>query len=805
MKHQHLISQMTLEEKCRLLSGRDIWSTHPLPRLNIPSIFLADGPSGLRKQAGEGDHLGLNASLPATCWPTAATVANSWDLELAESIGTHVGAEAEAQGVDVVLGPALNIKRSALCGRNFEYFSEDPFLSGKLAGGYIKGIQSKNVAACPKHFAVNSQELHRMASDSVVDERTLREIYLTGFEIAVKQANPKAMMSAYNLLNGTYTNEHPQLLQDILVKEWGFDGAVVTDWGGSNDHIEGVRCGSHLEMPGTNGDSARFLTKAVQSGRLDEGIIDQRVNELLGLILSVGKAEATEPAPVNMAAHHTFARTAAENSIVLLKNQNELLPLPAGCKLAVIGDFAKTPRYQGAGSSIVNPTQLESVLDVIKDFDVTQVGYAAGYNRNGSENAAAKAEALRLASEADVVLYCFGLPEISEVEGLDRSHARLPQNQIDLLHSLHATNQNVVALLSAGSMVEMPWIDHCAALVYGCLGGQAGASAALRVITGQVCPSGKLAETFPFEYADAPVSAYYPGEQRTAEYREGIFVGYRYFETAKQGVRFPFGFGLSYTSFEYSGLQISETGVAFTLTNTGATAGAEVAQLYVGLPGSGVYRPAKELKGFAKVMLQPGESQTVTIDFEETTFRFFDAEADTMKTEAGTYDILVGASVADIRLNGTLAVQGEAPAPVKMRNALAPYYDCNLAAVPDSSFVALLGRSIPDPNWDTSGLLGPNDAICQMNYAKNSLARLVYRILTRLKNKSIAQNKPDLNILFIYNMPFRGLAKMTGGIVTLEMVDTILLMVNGHFFKGFWATLKAFRKGRKEQKQAAKQ
>ncbi len=803
MKYQELIRQMTLEEKCGMLSGRDIWSTHPVDRLGIPAIFLSDGPTGVRKQLGTGDHLGLNASMPATCLPTAATMANSWNPELVERMGCLVGQEAASQGVNVLLGPGLNIKRSPLCGRNFEYFSEDPYLSGKMAAAMVRGIQSNGISACPKHFAVNSQELRRMASDSVLDERTLREIYLTGFEIAVKEGKPKTIMSSYNMVNGTYANENAHLLRDILVDEWGYDGAVVTDWGGSNDHVEGVRTGSHLEMPGTGGDSARELVQAVKDGRISEEIVDQRVDELLQLVFAT-KDGSTGKKDFTVEQHHEMVHQAALETVVLLKNQDNILPLKPDTKVALVGDFAKTPRYQGAGSSLVNPTKLDTALEKIKEMPWRFAGYAQGYQRSDRPNEHLKQQAEDLAKQADVVLLYLGLPEIFETEGLDRSHMRLPRNQIELLNALAKVNPNVVVVLSAGSPVEMPWVDECKALVHGYLGGQAGAGAALEVISGRVNPSGKLAESYPMECSQNPSAAYYPGKERTCEYREGLYVGYRYYDTAQVPVRFPFGFGLSYTTFSYSDLQVSREQVRFTLTNIGSVDGAEIAQLYVGLPDAKTFRPVKELKGFAKVFLKAGESKTVTIALDDKAFRYFNVQTNSWQTESGTYRLMVGASVTDIRLTGSLEIAGDSAACPYDPEKLSHYYSGRVENVGDNEFELLLGRPIPAPGWDHTGLLGMNDAICQMYYAKSGLARFVRRILTYMKDRSIAKGEPDLNILFVYNMPFRGIAKMMGGRVTMEMSRGLLTIVNGHFCRGVKEVWRGFLNARKAQKKQKK-
>ena len=793
---------MTLEEKCYLMSGKDFWQSRSVERLGVPNMTLSDGPHGIRKQEGAGDQLGLNGSLPATCFPTAATIANSWDPALGEEIGEHLGGEAASQDVCVLLGPGLNIKRSPFCGRNFEYFSEDPYLAGKMAAGYVRGIQKNGVAACPKHFAANSQELRRMASDSVMDERTLREIYLTGFEIAVKEGGAKSIMSSYNRINGVYANENPHLLQEILRDQWGFDGFVVSDWGASNDHTEGVRAGSHLEMPTTGGDSDLELVDAVKSGRLDEKLLDQRVDELLDVILSTTKAVAPlKGRPFDVEKHHAMAAKASEQSIVLLKNESGILPLKKGAKVAVIGEFAQKARYQGAGSSVVNPTRLDNAMDVIGNFGLDVAGFEVGYPRSGKGDPAMQARAVELAKKADIVLLYIGLDEISESEGLDRSHMRLPQSQVDLLEAVAAVNPNIVAVMSAGSAVEMPWLPKVKALVHGYLCGQAGASAVLRAIMGEVNPSGKLAETYPVKYEDVPSAPYFPAKERTAEYREGLYVGYRYFETANVPVLFPFGYGLSYTTFEYSDLTVSDKEATFTLKNTGSMDGAEVAQLYVSKTDGEVFRPAKELKGFQKVFLKAGESKRVTIQLDDKAFRYFNVDANRFEVEGGQWSILIGASAADIRLSGTVAVEGTGVKSPYDKQKFAKYFSGGVKDISDGEFEALLGRPIPDGRW--SGVLDMNDAICQLYYAKSWLARQVYKIMTSMLNKSIAKGEPDLNITFIYNMPFRGIAKMAGGMCTMEMAEGILTICNGHFFKGLGAVIGGFFRSGKKRKAAS--
>lgn len=775
-----LLKELTLEEKCALLSGAETFKTRGMPQHGIPQIWLSDGPHGLRKQAGESDHLGLNPSVPATCFPTASAVANSWDAALGEEIGAALGEEAAAQEVSVLLGPGLNMKRNPLCGRSFEYFSEDPYLAGKLAAGYIRGIQSKGVAACPKHFAVNSQETRRMASDSIVDERTLREIYLTGFEIAVKEGHPRSIMSSYNLVNGTYANENKHLLMEILRGEWGFDGAVITDWGGSNDHALGVKNGSTLEMPAPGGDSVRELLAAVESGKISESDIDARLSELLPLVFDTKAALDAAPREFDAAAHHALARRAAEESLVLLKNEGSLLPLATGTKVAVIGDFAKNPRYQGAGSSMVNSTQVDVLLDKLIDSELNVIGYQQGFDRHGKPDAALQKSACELATQANTVVLGMGLDEIAESEGLDRSNLRLAQNQVDLLQAVAAVNPKIVVVLYSGSVVETPWLDNCQALLYAALGGQAGAGAVADALTGKVNPCGKLAETWPLAYADVPSAADFATRRKTVEYREGLYIGYRYFTTAEKAVRFPFGYGMSYTTFAYSDLVVDEQGVSLTVTNTGSVAGTEIVQLYIAKKNSELFRPAKELKGFVRVTLAPGEKQRITIMLDDKAFRFWNVKANRWEIEGGEYELLVGASVEDIRLCEKISVHGTATVhPYEDRN-LDCYYKGDVLHVSDADFEKLLGH--PIPNGKTK--IDRNLTLGELNHARSPLGWLVWLVLTILLDVSYKRGKPDLNILFQYNMPLRALAKMTNGAISMGMVDGIVMELQGFWILG---------------------
>ena len=688
-----------------------------------------------------------------------------------------MGEEAAAQEVAVLLGPGLNTKRSPLCGRNFEYFSEDPYLSGKMAAAYVRGIQSEGIAACPKHFAVNSQELRRMASDSVLDERTLRELYLTGFEIVVKEAAPKTIMSSYNLVNGTYANENAHLLQDILRRDWGFSGAVVTDWGGSNDHALGVKNGSTLEMPAPGGDAVRELLAAVQSGRITEADVDARLDELLTLVLDTSAAVQKHSRSFDADAHHALARRAAAESAVLLKNDGGILPLAAGARVAVIGDFAETPRYQGAGSSAVNSIKVDTLLDCLAQSGLQCAGFAAGFDRQSRPDADKKAQAVALAQKADTVLLCLGLDEIKESEGLDRVDMKLADNQIELLQAVEQANPNTVVVLNAGASLETPWLAHCRALVYGALGGQAGADAMVDVLTGKVNPGGKLAETWANAYAETPARDNFAGAGRTVQYREGLYVGYRYYQTAGVPMAFPFGYGLSYTSFAYSDLKVTVDSVTLTVTNTGARDGAEIVQVYIAKPGAEIFRPAQELKAFARVPLAAGESRTVTLPLDDKAFRYWNTRTDGWEIEGGRYEVRVGASSADIRLTADVDIRGtNAPDPYAGK-ALPHYKSGSVQNVPDAEWEALLGHPIPQDKVK----IDRNMTLGELNHSRSPLGWLIWAVLTALLNASFKKGKPDLNVLFQYNMPLRALAKMTSGAISMGMVDGIVLEA-----KGFW-------------------
>lgn len=653
-----IVSEMTLEEKAGMCSGLDFWHLKEVEHLGIPKVMVSDGPHGLRKQDEKGDHLGINDSIKAVCFPPAVLSACSFDRGLMEEMGKAIGREAQANDVSVVLGPAVNIKRSPLCGRNFEYYSEDPYLAGEIAAAFVKGVQSQHVGTSIKHFAANNQEYRRMSSSSEIDERTLREIYFPAFETAVKKAQPYTFMCSYNQINGTFASENKWLLTDVLRGEWGFKGYVMSDWGAVNDRVKGLEAGLELEMPASGGDNDAMIVKAVKDGALEEKILDQAVERILRIIFEY--ADHRKPQEFTMEKDHEGAQHIAEESMVLLKNENHILPLKTSEKAAFIGGFARNPRFQGGGSSHINCFKTTNVLDSVPCD--AQVVYAEGFpaDRDFYDKALAD-EAVKAAAEADKAVIFAGLPESFESEGYDRSHMRLPECQNRLITEILKVQPNTVIVLHNGSPVEMPWLGEIKGLLETYLGGQAGGAAAANILYGKINPSGKLAETMPLKLSDNPSYLNFGGGEKV-EYCEGIFVGYRYYDTKEMDVAFPFGYGLSYTTFAYSNLKLSMENptekdtvmVSADVTNTGKSAGKEVVQLYIrDLTGSAV-RPEKELKGFEKVFLEPGETKTVTMELNKRSFAWYNTELHDWFAASGDYEILVGASSRDIRLTETL-------------------------------------------------------------------------------------------------------------------------------------------------------
>ena len=802
---KNLISARTFVAYASLCSGLNFWYLKGIERLGIPSIMVTDGPHGLRKQAGDADHVGLNESVPATCFPTASALAATWNRDLVYQVGKALGEECLQEKVGVILGPGVNIKRSPLCGRNFEYFSEDPFLTGEIAKNHINGVQSQGVGTSMKHYSVNNQEHRRMVIDAVVDERALREIYLTGYEIAVKEAQPWTLMCAYNKVNGTYCSEHPYLMTEILKDEWGHEGLVVTDWGAMNDRVEGLKAGVELEMPGTPNGNDQKIVDAVQSGLLGEEVLDRAVERILALIL---KAEASlaEEHTYDQGAHHDLARRVAGEGAVLLKNDKGILPLEEKSKIALVGLFAKVPRYQGAGSSLMNPTRLDNLHDELVQLVGDQnIVFASGYTEKGDHaDEGLIKEALAAAESSDIVVVCAGLTDLYETEGLDREHMKMPPGHDALIKALADAHQKVVVVLSNGSPVEMPWANSVSGILEGYLGGQAGAGAIADILLGNVNPSGKLAESFPHKLEDNPSHHYYPSGPTTVEYRESIFVGYRYYDTVKQDVLFPFGHGLSYTTFEYSALQLSRPRISDndTLTvkvkvkNTGALAGKETLQLYVRDIESSVFRPQKELKGFAKVDLQPGEETEVEIELSRRAFAFYNPDIKDWQIESGEFEILIGASAQDIRLRDTLTIESSQKAPAATSDQLAVYHNFPKGSpVSPKDFEELLGSPVPANDGPKKGSYTINTPVGDMT--DTFIGRLLYNFMGKQMAKMIQGQEGTPTALLMEAMakevPLRSILMSSDGSLTREMLDGIVIMVNGQFFKGAVELIKAAR------------
>lgn len=754
-----LISRMTLEEKAGMCSGADFWHTKSVERLGIPSIMFSDGPHGLRKQEGESDHLGLNASIQAVCFPAGCAAAASFNTEMMEQLGDTVGIECQAENIGVVLGPAMNIKRSPLCGRNFEYYSEDPYVSGHMASAFIKGVQKHHIGTCPKHFAANNQENGRMVSSSDMDERTLHEIYLASFEHMVKDAKPWTIMNSYNRVNGTYMSEHRQLLTEVLRERWGFSGAVVTDWGANHDRVEGLRAGCDLEMPYSFGKTDAEIVKAVQDGVLEEAVLDNACENILKVVFDY--VNNRENAVFDREADHRKAKEFAKECIVLLKNEDEILPVDKKRKVAFIGEFAANPRFQGGGSSHINSCKISSALDAVKDYmagQETVLVYAQGYSAAAEKSDDTLVEeAVRAATEADTAVIFAGLPDRFESEGYDRKHLCLPENQNILIEAVAAVQPNVIVVLHNGSPVEMPWIGKVKGIVEAYLCGQAVGEAVVDVIYGETNPSGRLAETFPVRLEDTPCYLYYGGENNHSEYREGVFVGYRYYLSKKLPVLFPFGYGLSYTEFRYSDLQIEKTEVLDTeqvkvrvnVANVGSRAGKEVVQLYVEPVGGSVIRPLRELRSFAKVELQAGEVRTVEFMLDKMAFSYWNQETHGWSVPAGKYLIQFGKNCGDIVLSGEIHV----------KNAVMP----KKVFTVDST----LGEIMADPNG--SVILG------------GLMAGMAQEGKGGAENKQIEEDEAitaEMQEAMGFGMPLRQLMSFLPDI-TKEMVEQLLAALNG--------------------------
>ncbi|WP_342805089.1 glycoside hydrolase family 3 C-terminal domain-containing protein [Alteromonas sp. M12] len=796
-----LLSQLTLEEKAKLSSGKDFWRLQGIERFNLPSIMVTDGPHGLRKQPDDSDHIGLNDSVPATCFPTASGLAASWNRELLAEVGNALADECLAEKVSVLLGPGVNIKRNPLGGRNFEYFSEDPYLSGEMSIAWIDGLQSKGIGCSLKHYAVNNHESSRMITDVIIDERTLREIYLPAFEFSVKKTQPWTVMSAYNKVDGTYLAENRKFLTDILQQEWGYQGLVVTDWGGNHNRVLGIKNGQGLEMPSSGDINTNRIIRAVKCGDLSMEELDKSVGRVLDLIIR--SRDAFQPTHTfSVDSHHALARKAAEEASVLLKNDGGLLPLSTTDNIAVIGEFAKNTRYQGSGSSQIIPTKLEQPYDAIAkliDSDgLSNICYCKGYHLDETEDQQLISEALKIAQNSDKVIVILGLPTSYESEGFDRKHMHLPKVQLDLIAALAPVYEKLVIVLQNGSPVELPFANQVPAILEAYLGGQAGASALANIIFGQVNPSGKLAETFPVSIDDVPSQPWFPGESRQVQYRESIWVGYRYFDTAEVPVLFPFGHGLSYTTFEYSDLTIQDNHksndentfdltsvddivVSFNLKNTGNMTGAEVAQLYIGQQNSSVHRPKKELKNFAKVSLAPGESQRITMQLCKRDFAFWCSKNHKWRVETDQFNLFIGASISDIRLCDVISIQGDNPKGAQ-DVSLSAYFSPKAQNYTEQDFQNLLGKDIPPALPSKPFQLNSTMREVKDTWIGGKLFQIGFNKMTEKLGEMTEQDKLVINAIFD-EMTLRQLVAMSDGKFKPKVMDSLIHIMNKDWIK----------------------
>ena len=774
MDIEKILQQMTLEDRIALCSGENFWETKKYEKYGIPSLFMCDGPHGLRKQENVADMLGVNESRKATCFPAEVTTAGSWDPELLTAIGSAIGQEAREQGVGLVLGPGVNLKRNPLCGRNFEYFSEDPYLAGKLAAGFIRGAEAQGIGTSLKHFAVNSQEKSRFTSNSVLDDRTLRELYLTAFEIAVKEGHPSTLMCAYPKLNGVHCSDNKALLTDILRTEWGFGGMVVTDWGAMNDRPEGFRAGCDLNMPGGSDYMEKEVLQAVKDGTLPERCIDDSARRVLKLVFRAAQT-LKEKTDCDYEAHHALAKRAAVEGAVLLKNEGGILPLKKDAKIAVIGAMAKSIRYQGSGSSHINPTKLSQPLDFLPG-----TLYAPGCDDRGDTTEDLLSQAAKTAQEAEIAVIFAGLPDRYESEGFDRADMKMPDGQLRMIDAVAAANPNTVVVLLCGSAVECPWADRVKGILYMGLPGQAGGEAVADLLYGRANPSGKLAESWPLSYADVPSSEIY-GKTDDALYEEGLYVGYRYYEKSGVAVRWPFGFGLSYTTFAYSDLTVDGNAVSVAVKNTGSFAGAEVVQLSVKTPQDGLHRPIRELKGFQKIFLEPGQRQTVTFSLTDRSFAVWQ---DGWKIPAGKYTVCIGGLTASIEKSGETL-----PIPAWQGGS---WYECCTGKPNQADWEAMLGREYTPPVLKKGSFTMENTVEEMKDYSL--IMKIMYKatehVIAKGNGGKIDYENPNFRMQMASSAggPLRSM--MISGGMKGGVLPGMLEMANGHFFRGLWRMIR---------------
>lgn len=779
MDFQQILSNMTLEDKISICTGSDFWHTKALPQYGIPAIMMSDGPHGLRCQAEEADMIGINKSLPATCFPTAVTAGTTWNKELYAQEGEAIGKEAASAGVSVVLGPGCNIKRNPLGGRNFEYISEDPYFAGKMAAAFIRGQQSAGVASSVKHFAVNNQEYKRQNGDSQLDERTLREIYLTPFEIAVKEGKPGTVMCSYNKINGVHASDSRELLTEILRTEWGFDGLVVTDWGALNDRIEGYKAGCDLNMPGGSQFMEKATVEAVRSGKLDEAYIDATVERILRL---VAKSQGIAKPEIAWDAHHALALKVAEQGAVLLKNEDQILPL-CESDMVLIGYMAAKLRYQGSGSSHINPTKLINITDAMPNVPCCACG-----DKHGNVTEQDLRDAVEAAKKQKVAVVVVGLPDRYESEAFDRDHMKLPEGHNKLVESVAKANPNTVVVLLGGSAMELPWADQVKAILYMALPGQAGGQAVANLLTGKATPSGKLTETWPLSYEDV-ISKDTFGKKNT-EYREGIYVGYRYYDKAEKAVRYPFGYGLSYTSFVYSDLKVQDRKVTVQVQNTGKCTGAEVVQLYIAPPNSGIFRPVRELKGFERVELEPGESKTVEFALDDRSFAIW---SEGWKIPGGAYTVQICASSRDIRLEETVEISGEEIAVPAWQAG--SWYETLSGKPSREAWEKLMGHPVPVIPEPRKGQF-TMDSTCMEMKDHSFVMKIQYMVTENIIAKGFGGKKdlsdPSYKMMLTCatDCPMRSVIISGGGAMSDSLAQGLLHMANGHYIKGILAMLK---------------
>lgn len=788
MKYSDIISKMTLEQKAAFVSGFNYWYLQSAPELGLPQIMMTDGPNGLRKQNTEKrpDGIGLGNSVPSTCFPPAATSSCSWDRELLRLEGEAIAEECLAEKVSVILGPGTNIKRSPVCGRNFEYFSEDPYLAGVCSTAFTNGVQSKGVGVSLKHYACNSQEAFRMIIDEIIDERAIRELYLPAFEMCVKEAKPWTVMNSYNKINGVYSSQNEWLQEKVLRSEWGFDGLIVTDWGASVDRVSGLECGTDLEMPSSGTLNTKKIIASVENGTLDEKVLDKAVDNVIELI-EKSKPALKKSYKYDKNKHHNIAKKIAEGSMVLLKNEDSILPLKKGQKIAVIGEMAKSPRFQGAGTSVINPTMLDNAYDELVKFGADVV-YSQGYDKSKDEiDDKMINDAVDSAKKADVVLIFAGLTEGFEAEGYDRKNIEMPNCQNYLISEIVKANPNTVVVLAGGSVIHMPWIHEVKALLNSGLGGQAGGSAVADILMGKINPSGKLSETYPLEFSDNPTYGNYPGGPVTSEHRESVYIGYRYYDIAEKDVLFPFGFGLSYTTFEYSDMKLSSdrikdtdtVTVSFKIKNTGKVDGAEIAQIYVADKESTIFRPVKELRAFEKVFLKAGEEKKVSVELSKRAFAFWNININDWMVETGEFDILIGASSRDMRLSKTITVESIVIAKIPDYRESAPaYYTADINNMNGSQFEAVYGKLMPSSEINRTKKI---DIYCCINDAKytkwgGKIAKLIQFIMTKMGS---AENGDGAMLAAMATqIPIRNFVQMSMGVFSPKMAEGLINILN---------------------------